>query len=57
MLHAKILDHRTFGSGGEDFEGLYHIWEWRPFRLCDQDKFNEFMPPLLPKEVPYKIYF
>ena len=27
MLHAKFQDHRTSGSGKEDF---YHIWAWRP---------------------------
>ena len=28
MLHAKFKDHRTSGSGGDDFEGFYHI------RMC-----------------------
>ena len=26
MLHAKFQDHRTYGSGEEDFKGFYHIW-------------------------------
>ena len=25
MLHAKFQDHRTSGSGEEDFKGFYHI--------------------------------
>ena len=35
MLHAKFKDHRTFGSGEEDFKGFYHIWAWRPSWSCD----------------------
>ena len=27
MVHAKFQDHRTSGSGNEDF---YNIWAWRP---------------------------
>ena len=26
MLHAKFQDHRTSGSGEEDFLRFYHIW-------------------------------
>ena len=35
MPHAKFQDHRTFGSGEEDFEGFYHIWAWWPSWSCD----------------------
>ena len=31
MLHAKFQDHRTSGSGEEDFEGFNHM-SWQP---CD----------------------
>ena len=31
MLHAKFQDHRTSGSGEEDFKGFNHILAWRPF--------------------------
>ena len=27
MLHAKFQDHRTSGSGEEDFKGFYYIWD------------------------------
>ena len=30
MLHAKFQDHKTSGSGEEDFNGFSHIWAWRP---------------------------
>ena len=26
MLHSKFSVHRSTGSGGEDFEGFYHIY-------------------------------
>ena len=32
MIHAKFQDHRTSGSGEENF---YHIWVWRPPWSCD----------------------
>ena len=25
MLHTKYQDHRTYGSGEEDFKGFYYI--------------------------------
>ena len=28
MLHANFQDHRTSGSGEEDFQSFYHIWAW-----------------------------
>ena len=31
MPHAKFQDHRTSGSGEEDFKGFYHM-SWQP---CD----------------------
>ena len=37
MLHTKFQDHRTSGSGEEEFKGFYHIWAWRPSWSCDQD--------------------
>ena len=30
MLHAKFQDHRTSGSGEEDFKGFNHILAWWP---------------------------
>ena len=35
-------------------EGFYHIWAWRPSRLCDQDPMNK-LSFLLPKEAQHKI--
>ena len=55
MLHAKFQDHRTPGSGEEDFLGVYHIWTWRPSWSCDLDHLYKLLFPL-PKEVPHKIW-
>ena len=30
MLHAKFQDHRTSGSGEEDFKSFYYIQAWWP---------------------------
>ena len=46
MLHAKIQNHRTSGSGEEDLTGLYHIWAWRPSLSCDLDNLYKLMFPL-----------
>ena len=51
MLHAKFQDHRTFGSGEEDFLGLSHIWAWRPSSSCDLDHLYKLF-----KEAPHKIW-
>ena len=46
MLHAKFQDHRTSGSGEEDFYlGFYHIWAWRPAWSCDQHHVIRFSFP------------
>ena len=55
MLHAKLQDHRTSGSGEEDFQGFYHIWAWRPSWSCDLDHLYKFSFPL-PKEAQHKIW-
>ena len=55
MLHAKFQDHRTAGSGEEDFKGFYHIWAWWPSWSCDLDHLYKLSFPL-PKEAPHKIW-
>ena len=47
MLHAKFQDHRTSGSGEDDFKGFYHtcIWAWWPSWSCDQDDFYKISVP------------
>ena len=57
MLHAKFQDHRTSGSGEEDFFKVFtdHIWAWRPSWSCDLDNLYKLSFPL-PKEVPHKIW-
>ena len=37
MLHAKFQDHRSSGSGEDNFKGCYHIWAWQTSWLCDLD--------------------
>ena len=56
MLHAKFQDHRSSGSGEEDFKGFYHIWAWRPSWSCDLDHLYKLSFPL-PKEAPIKFGF
>ena len=46
MLHAKFQDHRTSGSGEEDFKGFYHIWAWRPSWSCDLGHLYKLSFPL-----------
>ena len=55
MLHAKFQDHRTSGSGEEDFYGFYHIRAWRPSWSCDLDHLYKLSVTLL-KEAPHKIW-
>ena len=55
MLHAKFQDHRTSGSGEEDFLSFYHIWAWQPSWSCDLDHLYKLLFPL-PKEAPLKIW-
>ena len=54
MLHTKFQDHRTYGSGEEDFKGFYHIWACRPSWSCDLDNLYKFLFPL-PKEAQHNI--
>ena len=54
MLQAKFRGNRTIGSG-EDFNGFYHIWAWRPSWSCDPDAVNKLSFPLS-KEAPHKIW-
>ena len=52
MLHTKFQGHRHLGSGEEAFFlGFYHIWAWRPFWSCDQERLNKLLLPH-PKEAP-----
>ena len=44
MLHTKFHENQPVGSG-EDFEGFYHIWAWRPSWSCDKDNVNTFSFP------------
>ena len=51
MIHAKFQDHRTSGSGVEDFfEGFYHN-----IISCDLDHLYKLSFPL-PKEAPHRIW-
>ena len=54
MLHANFQDHRTSGSGDEDFLSVYHILAWRPSWSCDLDHLYK-LSFTLPKEAPHKI--
>ena len=55
ILNAKFQDHRTSGSGEEDFlKGFYHIWALRPSWSCDLYHLYKLSFPL-PKETPHKI--
>ena len=55
MLHAKFYEHRTIKSVGEDFEGFYHIWAWRPSWSCDLNHLYKISFQL-PKEAPDEIW-
>ena len=53
MLHAKFQDHRTSGSGEEDFKlFFYHIWAWRPSWSCDLVHLYKLLVPI-PMEAPH----
>ena len=54
MLHAKVQDHRTSGSGEEDFKGFYHKWAWWPSWSCDLYHLYK-LPFSLPKEDSHEI--
>ena len=56
MLQAKFQDHRTSGSGEEDFKGFCHIWAWRPSWSCDLDHLYKLWFPL-PKETHIEFGF
>ena len=58
MLHAKFQDHRTSGSGEEDFlKFFYHIciWAWRPSWSCDLGHLYKLSFPF-PKEASHEIW-
>ena len=55
MLHAKFQDHRTSGSGEEDFKGGYHIWAWRLPWSYDLYHLRKLSFPL-PKEDSHAIW-
>ena len=56
MLHAKFQDHRTYGSGEEDFlKVFYHMWAWRPSWSYDLDHLCK-LSFFLPNEAPLKIW-
>ena len=42
MLHNKLQDYRSTGSGVEDFKGFYHIWVWWPYRSGELYGLNIF---------------
>ena len=39
MLHTKFLGNQFIGSG-EDIDGFYHIWTWKPSWSFDKQHFN-----------------
>ena len=55
MLHAKFQNHRTSGSGEEDFKGFYNIWAWWLPCLCDLNHLYKIWLPH-PKDAPHKIW-
>ena len=54
MLHAKFQDHRTSGSGEEDFKRFLPYMAW-PSWSCDLDHLYKLSSPL-PKETSHKIW-
>ena len=56
MLHAKFQDHRTSGSGEEDFLRFLPFMGMGPSWSCDLDHLYKLSFPL-PKEAPHKIWF
>ena len=55
MLHAKFQDHRTSGSGEEDFLRFLPYMGIRASWSCDLDLLYKLSFPL-PKEAPHKIW-
>ena len=55
MLHDEFHDHKTSGSGEEDFKGFNYILAWRPSWSCDLDHLYK-LSFLLFKEVSHKIW-
>ena len=56
MLHAKFQDHRTSGSGEEDFVGFFNIYgPGGQFGHVTWTIYINFRSPF-PKEVPHKIW-
>ena len=49
MIHAMFQDHRTSGSGEEDF---YHIWAWQPSWSCDLEHLYK-VSFSFPKKAPH----
>ena len=46
MLHTKIRENQSAGSGEDFFKVFYHIWAWRPSWSCDPDAANKLSFPL-----------
>ena len=57
MLHAKFQDHRTSGSGEEDFLRFYHIWAWRTSWSCDLDHLYIYFRSPFPRRLQIKFGF
>ena len=55
MLHVKFQDHRTSGSGVEDFLRFLPYIGMADSLSCDLDHLYKLSFPL-PKEAPYKIW-
>ena len=55
MLHTNFRGNGPTGSGGEIFEGFYHILARRPSLSCDLDHLYKILFPL-PKEAAHKIW-
>ena len=53
MPQAKFQDHRSSGSGEDNFKGFYHIWEWRPSWSCNLEHLYKLCS-LLSKEASHK---
>ena len=55
MLQTKFRENRSPVLEKKIFEGVYHIWAWRPPWSCDPDAANK-ISFTLPKEAPHKIW-
>ena len=56
MLHAKFQDHRTSGSGEEDFLKVFFYHIWRPSWSFDLDHYINFRSPF-PRRLHIKFGF